>query len=299
MSDRYVVGQPVVLDATFTVVDVLTDPTTVTLLVTDPAGTATTYTYAGATITRTSVGTFTKTVTASTAGTWSFVWTSTGAAADVQDGTFTIFEDVPLSLYCSLDELKSRLRVDADDTNDDAEMLSAIHATCGWIDNTHCEDFFGRSTDARTFEACDGYLLDVDALVSVTTLKTDEAGDGTFETTWTAGTDYQLLPYNVSNGRETRPYRKIKAVGSRTFPYAYARGGQRSDLVQIVGVWGWPAVPWAVKEAALAIAQDTFSLRDIKFGVAGFDTFGVVRVKEDGPALRFLAGYRRLLGLVG
>lgn len=296
MASRYVVGQPVVLTVTFTVASVATDPTTVSLVVTDPAGTPTTYTYAGGTVTKSSTGVYTKTVTASTAGVWSFVWTGTGAAADVQDGTFTVTDDVPLPLYAQVDEVKGRLGDSEPD--DDQQYQTACEAVSGWID-LWCEDFFGKVTATRTFEACDSSQLDIPSLVSVTTLKTDEAGDGTYETTWTANTDYVLWPVNPSNGRETKPYTKIRTSGSKSFPYTSSTS-TRTDLVQIVGVWGWPAIPTPVREAALILAVDTLKLKDSPFGVAGFGAEGfAVRVKQNPQALSLLAPYRRYPVMVG
>jgi hypothetical protein len=237
-----------------------------------------------ATITKDSTGHYSKDLAVATAGVWSYVWTGTGTAPGVEDGTFTVYAAVPSStLLAQLDELKTRLGIAQDDTADDAALLSSLLATSGWIQGTHCEDRFCQATLTQTFVAYDRYELDIPSLVSVTTLKTDDNVDGTYETTWTSGTDYQLLPYNRNNAGETKPYDKVRVIGSKTFPITYSRA-QRADLVQIVGVWGWPAIPWAVHEAALVIATDTFSLKDAKFNVAGFDTFGVVRVKQNGPA---------------
>lgn len=80
MADRFVVGDTVTLTNTFKVSGAATDPTAVSLAVTTPDGTATTYTYAGATITKSSTGVYTKSVTVSTAGRWAFKWTGTGVA---------------------------------------------------------------------------------------------------------------------------------------------------------------------------------------------------------------------------
>ena len=54
MSDRFVTGDTVTLSNTFKVSGTATDPSTITLVITDPAGTATTYTYAGGTVTKSS-----------------------------------------------------------------------------------------------------------------------------------------------------------------------------------------------------------------------------------------------------
>lgn len=90
MSERFVVGDTVTLTNTFAVSGTATDPTTISLVVTDPTGTATTYTYAGATITKSSTGVYTKNITASTAGRWSYRWIGTGTAADVESDVFDV-----------------------------------------------------------------------------------------------------------------------------------------------------------------------------------------------------------------
>lgn len=97
MADRFVVGDTVTLTNTFAVAGTNTDPTAVSLVVTDPSGNADTYTYAGATITKTATGIYTKNITADEAGRWSYKWTGTGTAADVADGTFEVHANQPLS----------------------------------------------------------------------------------------------------------------------------------------------------------------------------------------------------------
>lgn len=59
----------------------LTDPSTVTLQVENPAGTVTSYTYAAATVSKNSTGVFYKDVALDTAGDWSYRWVGTGAVA--------------------------------------------------------------------------------------------------------------------------------------------------------------------------------------------------------------------------
>jgi hypothetical protein len=68
----------------------LVDPTTVTLELTDPAGTTTSYTYASAAVTRSSVGKYTKRVAPASTGVWRYRWVSTGANAGADVGNFRI-----------------------------------------------------------------------------------------------------------------------------------------------------------------------------------------------------------------
>lgn len=67
-----------------------------------------------------------------------------------------------------------------------------------------------------------------DDLLSITSLKTDDDGDGTFETTW-AATDYQLLPMNGV------PYEAIEISDFGT-QSSFAAGVRRG--VEIVGSFG-------------------------------------------------------------
>jgi hypothetical protein len=283
------------LTNTFKVSGTATDPTTVSLIVTDPTGAATTYTYALSEITKSGTGVYTKDVACSTAGDWSYEWVGTGTASDATAGTWTVFETSLGHLYCTVDALKSRLGIPLTDTVDDYELYSACFTASRWIDE-YCERVFYRSATgtARTFEPHNFYWLKLPEyhdLVSVSAFATDSSGDGTYETAWTS-TDYQLYPLNPSAAPEQRPYTKVKAVGSRLFPLLYPALA-RTDLVQITGVWGWPSVPWGIKEAAKVLAAELFKLKDAPFGVAGFGDLGLIRIREN-PKVAALAGrYQR------
>jgi hypothetical protein len=282
------------LTNTFDVAGVATDPTTVSLTVTTPSGTATTYTYAASEITRTSTGVYAKDIACSEAGVWLCLWVGTGTASDAVAGTWTVHDTALQRLYCTPEELKSSRGIT--DTADDAEILAACETAARWIDGA-CDRSFWRGTDTRTYAPTSLYCLTVDDLVSVSTLKADAAGDGTFETTWTSG-DYQLLPVNPAVGPERRPYTQIRAVGSYTFPYPTI-GPARADLVQVVGVFGWPAVPAAVKQAAQVLAGDFLKLGGMTFGVANYGDFGPIRARPNPIAAALLAPYRRKPVLVG
>ena len=129
MADRFVAGDTVTLTNTFKVSGTATDPTAISLVVTDPAGTATTYTYAGATITKSSTGVYTKNITASTAGLWSYTWTGTGTAADVESGTFEVHAVQPTTAGSTdvLTFLEAKRAVNLDTTNTDgSELLTTL-----------------------------------------------------------------------------------------------------------------------------------------------------------------------------
>ncbi len=282
------------LSNTFTVAGTATDPTAVTLDVTDPTGASNTYNWpVPATITRTGTGAFTKDIPCTAAGTWSYEWNGTGAASDVAAGTWTVADPPASDLYCTPEQLKSRTGIA--DSYDDREILAACRSVSRWIDE-HCDRQFARRTATVQLAPCDYYQLDTPDLVSVTTLKTDDDGDATFETTWSAS-DYELRPVGASTLLEARPYTSIVAVGTRTFPRPYSTG--RRARIELTGVLGWPQLPAAVSEAAAILAGDYLALGGMKFGVAGYGEYGAVRARISSPALAMLAPYRRYPILVG
>jgi len=184
---------------------------------------------------------------------------------------------VAFAPYVTLPEFKAWVKLD--DTVDDAVMASVIESVSRWIDD-YCgrhfwQDGSGGSPMTRTFVPTDCRQLLTDDLVSVASLKTDEAGDGTFEVTWAAA-DFQLQPVNRPTGR---PYRRVEAIATLRFPIR-STTGSRADRVEITGVWGWPAVPDVVKQAAHIQASRILKRRYSPEGVAGFGDFGAVRVSS-------------------
>ena len=137
--------------------------------------------------------------------------------------------------------------------------------------------------------------MDVDDLQTVTTLKTDTDGDGVFDTTWGAA-DYQLNPLNGIAGGITTPYTMLKAVGSYLFPIYEPRNVNSQEAsIQIVGVWGWPSIPTAVKQACIILSMRQFKRYDSPTGVMGFGDLGVMRVGRVDPDVeKLLMPFRRM-----
>jgi hypothetical protein len=275
------------LTNTFSVSGVATDPTTVTLVVTDPTGDATTYTQAGGDFTHTGgTGIYSKDIPCTEAGTWSYVWTGTGAASDVVAGTWAVTAVPGSDLIVTPEQLKSRTGIS--DSLDDRELLGVCRSVTEWIEH-YCDRVFARRTATVQLEPCGYYSVQTPDLVSVTTLKTDDDGDGVFETTWST-TDYELQPVNAAAEARPRPYTSIAAVGSKLFPASYSTGRRRR--AQLVGVLGWPTLPAPVTEAGAILATDYLALGGMKFGVQGFDGYAV-RARLSTPALSMLDPYRK------
>lgn len=88
--NTYEFGAAPTLRVDFKVGSALTDPTTVTLKVKDPDGNVDTYFYAGGTVTRDSLGKFSKQIVTDDAGVWTYRWVGTGACEAVVERQFKI-----------------------------------------------------------------------------------------------------------------------------------------------------------------------------------------------------------------
>jgi hypothetical protein len=273
---------------------------TIAIVVTKPDGTPVS---PAPTITPVSTGIYTAILAVDVAGLWVYRWAATGAATTSEDGQFYVQAAATTNVYTTLPELKDALNIPQADTSLDDIFQAAILAVSREIDQ-HCGRHFFKLTEARTFTPTHRHLLklgEFNDLASVTTLKTDSSGDGTFETTWTTG-DYQLLTAagtsNVNAAPEPKPYTQVRAVAGQTFPCAWA-WNTRADRVEITGTWGWPQVPVAVREACKLLSVESGKLlREAPFGVAGFGEFGVVRVRDNRKAMQYLAPYRRGMAAV-
>lgn len=194
--------------------------------------------------------------------------------------------------YATRAELKSWLTIT--DTVDDTLLDIALEAASRAIDRqTRRRFFLDGSATARTYFATDNYVCFVDDFDPATapTVKTDDNDDGTFETSWTVTTDYWLEPANQNAPEASQPQHTIRSTGERLFPI---RGRRRQ--VQVTAKWGFPAVPPAIKEACLVLAEDLFKVKDAPFGAAGLSTLGaVMRIRENPYVSGLIGPYKRIL----
>jgi hypothetical protein len=129
-----------------------------------------------------------------------------------------------MNAYCSIADIKNALAITA--TTDDVILRKTAEAAARIIDRFCGRPFYVKS-ETRYFDGA-GARLWIDDLLSVTTLKTDEDGDATFENTY-ATTDYNLYPLNK--------YPKYHIDLSEASDYGGFGAGSKS--VEIVGAWGY------------------------------------------------------------
>jgi hypothetical protein len=171
--------------------------------------------------------------------------------------------------YATLIDVKNALRIT--DAMDDSLLETAIESASRMIDGYAARTFYNAGTATRDFAATDDLTCIIDDAISVTTLQsTDEIGDTYI--TWKV-TDYQLEPLNARSDGLYMPYTGIRAVNDYAFPVV-----DQQALVRVTGVWGWPAVPTAIKQATIIQSSRLFKRLDSPLGVAGFGDMGAIRV---------------------
>lgn len=163
----------------------------------------------------------------------------------------------------------------------------AIDARCKRPDNF----FVGSASGTRVYDVPSSVLdlgtplyrrfssveIELGPCLTVTSVKTDEDGDGTFETTWTVSTDYSLLPLNAI--LDGVPYTKLRVnpYGSKAMPAGQSR-------LQVIGTWGYSTtMPPAIEQACILQTIRWLKRPDSPFGVLGSADTGFSRVPGVDP----------------
>jgi hypothetical protein len=146
--------------------------------------------------------------------------------------------------YATVDRYRGH--VDRNTTaGDDLILAQLMTATHWWAQRRRRPDGFGRvgSAAARTFyvhrapEGCGARKLWVDDIADsagLTVAINGETVDASL---------YELWPLNAPQGIEAEPYEQIVRTGSARWPLG--------EPIVVTAVWGWPAVPAAIREATV------------------------------------------------
>ena len=191
--------------------------------------------------------------------------------------------------YTALEEYKDRF--DVSDHDDDSDIESVITAVSRSIDAICGQRFFTSAADETRYFTADfgDWIRLPERIISITTLKTDNDNDRTYENTWTTD-DYDLMPYNASLDGE--PYRWIEVTpnGDYRFPRGVRKG------VEIAGTFGWSSAPPEVAEACLLGSHRLQKRKDMPFGVSGAAAVGqltltVKKLEADPDIMELLSPY--------
>jgi hypothetical protein len=192
--------------------------------------------------------------------------------------------------YCSLADLKAALRVQ--DSIDDSLLELAIESASREIDG-YCERVFYSTSATRVYAPTNVFTVTTDDIISVTTLKS--SSDGViYDITWETS-DYQLEPLNNLAGGLVTPFTRIRATGNYLMPsFSVGTFYELEALIQVVGVFGWSAVPAAIRQATVILAMRLFKRLDAPLGMISND-LGSMRVGRFDPDVEALvAPFRKV-----
>jgi len=158
--------------------------------------------------------------------------------------------------YATHTELMNRLGLEENDRHE-GMLIDVLEAASRWID-IECERrFFTNSTPETRYYTLaypygnGGTKIEIDDFVGTITLQTDNNGDGVYETTWTAGTDYWLSPKNAV--LDNKPYtciNRTQLTGRYYFPgYEYG--------ISVTGTFGYSTLvnrPTNIRELCINVA---------------------------------------------
>lgn len=196
------------------------------------------------------------------------------------------------ALYITDPEFRAYIQDDS--TGDTGPITQAIRSASRSVDK-HCGRWFNQrprimyfspnlnDTDHTTY-------LRLDADIATTSGLAVATGAG-YTTTWTLGTDFVCEPVNqMSQGIDGWPYTALRTVGSPRWP---TRTSAQADTVRVTATFGWALVPDEIKQATAILAAMYWKLGSAPLGVAGFNEFGSVRVRDIPQVASLLSDFRR------
>ncbi len=170
--------------------------------------------------------------------------------------------------YASIADVKGILGITA--TTDDTVIRKICEASSRSIDN-YCNRTFVTQTAAKYFDGA--VTLWIPDLLTVTTLKTDEDGDGTYENTFQVATepiDYLLYGTGLEDSYNTYPKTRIEIAENSDYG-SFASGIKRG--VEIAGLWGY-----GDGISATPYIADTTITEDLTAGESAIDVTAVTNL---------------------
>lgn len=185
--------------------------------------------------------------------------------------------------YVTVDELKATIDIDATYANADIQV--AVDAASKIVDEATRRRFYVTNGETREYTGNPWSAeLMIGDWAAVTSVALDVAANGTFSRVLTAGTDFDLEPYNASV--DGQPFTSLRLRRSQRFPRCRRN-------VQIVGNYGWATTPPEVKAyTGILAAQILLRSRQAPFGIL----MAGIEIGTSARLARFDPDFNRLLG---
>jgi hypothetical protein len=195
--------------------------------------------------------------------------------------------------YTTLADIKSFKRISSVDTSDDAVLERMIENASRLFDGETWRRFYTTTADeTRKYTARNRNRVYTDDIISITSVKLDLDGDGTYEITL-AVTDYFALPENYAERGEPITWLETSPLGNYAFP-------SNRKGVQIVGKFGFCATASVPADVKMTIEEIVINVYEKRFGqnttgAATITGAGVVITPKDIPdtAWRTINKYKR------
>lgn len=233
-------------------------------------------------------------VAPTTGGQYEIVWDNGSAVYSIEPllVSYSAAASIPAThAYVAVADVKASLSLTGQ-TYADPDVTNAINAASRGIDSATGRRFYldADATSIRYYTPESYRRLAIDDLVVCTTVQVDRDGNGTFEETWTAGTDFLLEPLNAA--ADGRPWETIVTRNSSTRSLPCVESG-----VKVTGQFGWAAVPTDIYTATEIMAAKLLRrVREAPFGIVtvGIEVGAAMRIARNDPDVApILAAYTR------
>jgi len=172
--------------------------------------------------------------------------------------------------YCALAQLKGRLGIATDNTDDDTELEKVVQGASRFIDRDRRRVFYTSATTTRYFTPAHPDRIWIDDMTVVTTVSVAVNPARTYAD-W-ASTDF-----------DTEPLNSLPTMALYVAPNSskYFVPGLRKS-VKILGTYGFAAaVPDEIAQASLLLSQYIWLRKDSPMGTAGMAFLGEISSNPD------------------
>jgi hypothetical protein len=187
--------------------------------------------------------------------------------------------------YSTLAQVKAALRIT--DSVDDTLLEMAVESASRAIDQYTNRIFYNAGTAVRYYAPSDSLNVQIDDLITLTSLQTMDDDEQVYDTTWDTD-DYQLEPLNGYADGLSLPFNHIRAIGDYTF---MTLDGEAT--VKVTGTWGFASVPIQVTQATVIQASRIYKRLDSPLGIISGE-LGSIRVgsRIDPDVAQLVDSYR-------
>uniref|UniRef100_A0A6M3IPP2 Putative head-tail connector n=2 Tax=viral metagenome TaxID=1070528 RepID=A0A6M3IPP2_9ZZZZ len=170
--------------------------------------------------------------------------------------------------YCSISEVKNVLGITS--TTDDVMLRKICESSSQSVDQYTNRHFY---TQPATKYFDGAVILWVPDLLSITTLKTDEDGDGTYENTFdTTFATGDVIPYGVGLEDTLNTFPKVRLEINPDGDYSSFASGVKKG-VELAGIWGY-----GDGISATPYVSDTTITEDLTAGESAIDVTAVTNL---------------------